>query len=641
MALALPPGALTGQDARVARTVLDLLRLLADRVDRGDGGGRADGAGPGGELEHAATELAGSESEAGALVLRIRSAMDAGRRRESELAALVETARELTSQSDTGGVLDAIVRRARALLGTDLAYLTLYDADRGDTYMRATAGSVSPRFQALRLPLGAGLGGLVAATRNSHWTGNYGEDERYRHTEEIDAAVGEEGLVAICGVPLLVDAEFVGVLFAANRSARPFAPEEVALLGSLAALAAVSLVQTRQLADIAAALDALRTAHAAIAEAAAAHDRFAGVVLEGGDVADLAEALGRLLDAWVVVLDADGTPAARFGATPDDGCWAGAVRAADEAPGRLTRAGRAWAVAVVAAGQRLGTLLLGGVPDLDAGQVRTVERAAMVTALVLLFGQREAEADRRERAEALTELLAVADRPRPAVLTRLAELGVAARRPHVLLVCRCAPGRRRAALRDAAAAGGRAGLVAEHEGAVVALLPGTDPAAAAEPLAHPATPEDPEGAVTVGAAGPVHPAAGLAGALAEARRSAEALLALGRTGEAAAAADLGFAGLLLGDRPDVAGYVAGVLGPVAEHDARRGSELLRTLECYYAAGASPSRAAAALHVHVNTVAQRLERIGALLGEGWQEPDRALEIQLALRLHRLGAPGRAD
>ncbi|MCE0764448.1 helix-turn-helix domain-containing protein [Pseudonocardia kujensis] len=622
----------------MARTVLDLLRLLADRVGRTETGGSGPD-GRAGALEHAATELAGSEPEAGALVLRIRSAMEAGRRRETELAALVETARELTSQSDTGVVLDAIVRRARALLGTDLAYLTLYDADRGDTYMRATAGSVSRRFQALRLPLGAGLGGLVAATRNPHWTGNYGADERYRHTEEIDAAVGEEGLVAICGVPLLVDAEFVGVLFAANRSARPFPPEEVALLGSLAALAAVSLVQTRQLADTAAALDALRTAHAAIAEAAAAHDRFAGVVLEGGHVADLAEALGRLLDAWVVVLDGDGTPAARFGGTPDPACWAGAVRAADGAPGRLTRAGRTWAVAVVAAGQRLGTLLLGGVPDLDAGQVRTVERAAMVTALVLLFGQREAEADRRERAGALAELLAAADRPRPAVLTRLAELGVAARRPHVLLVCRCAPGRRRAVLRDAAAAGGRAGLVAEHEGAVVALLPGTDTAAAAEPLARAATPEDPDGAVTVGAAGPVQPAAGLAGALAEARRSAEALLALGRAGEAAAAPDLGVAGLLLGDRPDVAGYVAGVLGPVVEHDARRGSDLLRTLECYYAAGASPSRAAAALHVHVNTVAQRLERIGTLLGAGWQEPDRALEIQLALRLHRLGAPGR--
>jgi DNA-binding PucR family transcriptional regulator len=42
-----------------------------------------------------------------------------------------------------------------------------------------------------------------------------------------------------------------------------------------------------------------------------------------------------------------------------------------------------------------------------------------------------------------------------------------------------------------------------------------------------------------------------------------------------------------------------------------------------------------MHIHVNTVTQRLDRISKLLGDGWQEPERALEIQLALRLHRLG------
>ncbi|WP_349307784.1 helix-turn-helix domain-containing protein [Streptomyces sp. HNM0645] len=34
---------------------------------------------------------------------------------------------------------------------------------------------------------------------------------------------------------------------------------------------------------------------------------------------------------------------------------------------------------------------------------------------------------------------------------------------------------------------------------------------------------------------------------------------------------------------------------------------------------------------MNTVAQRLERVGRLLGEDWQSPARALEIQMALRL----------
>ncbi|MDN5748855.1 MAG: helix-turn-helix domain-containing protein, partial [Pseudonocardia sp.] len=48
----------------------------------------------------------------------------------------------------------------------------------------------------------------------------------------------------------------------------------------------------------------------------------------------------------------------------------------------------------------------------------------------------------------------------------------------------------------------------------------------------------------------------------------------------------------------------------------------------------PPRAARALHVHVNTVAQRLDRIASLLDGDWAQPDRALELQLALRLRRL-------
>ena len=203
-------------------------------------------------------------------------------------------------------VLDAIVRRARTLLGTDVAYLTLADPERGDTFMRATAGSVSARFQTLRLPTGAGLGGLVAQTRRPYWTADYPADERFRHTSDIDAAVGEEGLVAICGTPLLVDGQFVGVLFASNRSRRPFQHDEVALLGSLATLAAVSLVQTQRATETAAALAALSQAHTAIQQAAAAHDRFVGVVLGGGGVDDIAATLGELLGCWVAVLDADG-----------------------------------------------------------------------------------------------------------------------------------------------------------------------------------------------------------------------------------------------------------------------------------------------------------------------------------------------
>ncbi|MGW5696840.1 PucR family transcriptional regulator, partial [Streptomyces asiaticus] len=108
-----------------------------------------------------------------------------------------------------------------------------------------------------------------------------------------------------------------------------------------------------------------------------------------------------------------------------------------------------------------------------------------------------------------------------------------------------------------------------------------------------------------------------------------------------AAEDFGFLGLLLaGTRegaPDGTGvqdFVARTVGAVIDYDERRGTELIRTLDAYFAGGMSPARTKDALHVHVNTVAQRLERVGRLLGPDWQSPARSLEIQLALRLHRL-------
>jgi GAF domain-containing protein len=622
-----------GSIAAVSRTALALLRLLAQDA-------------PAEQLEAHAAALVPDDPETGALArelaLRVRSGIDAHRKRETELAALVETARDLASLSDPRGVLDAIVRRARTLLGADAAYLTLADAERGDTYMRATAGSVSARFQTLRLPRGAGLGGLVAQTRRPYWTADYPGDSRYRHTSEIDAAVDEEGLVAICGTPLLVEGEFVGVLFAANRRSRAFSRDEIALLGSLAALAAVSLVQTRAAAETAEALAALSEAHASIQQAAAAHDRFAGVVLSGGGVHDIAAALGELLGCWVAVLDADEQRLASYGAAPaagpDEDPLAGcpAVRRSAET-GRLAEADGVWAVAATAAGQRLGTLVLGGCERLDSGQGRTVERAAMVTALVLLFRLRAAEADQRVRTDLLTDLLA---RPGDGAVDRgLVDrgrlLGLRLQKPHVVTVCRYGGVRPRGLLLAAGQAGPGRGLAGEHHGSVVALVPGSDPSAAASGLAGRLAGEDGPG-VTVGAAGPVVPARGLGAAYGEARRAADALLALGLTGRGGALRDLGFVGLVAAEDGDVADYLERVLGPLLAYDQRRGSDLLGTLEAYFAAGSNLRGAAAALHVHVNTVGQRLDRVAGLLGDDWQHPDRALELQLALRLRRLRA-----
>ena len=99
---------------------------------------------------------------------------------------------------------------------------------------------------------------------------------------------------------------------------------------------------------------------------------------------------------------------------------------------------------------------------------------------------------------------------------------------------------------------------------------------------------------------------------------------------------LGVARLLLGDNdPEhVAAFVETMVGPVRAWDERRGTGLVATLEAWFATGGHLRETAGVLHVHPNTVTQRLERIGELLGSGWREPERALDLQLALRLARL-------
>lgn len=588
-----------------------------------------------------AEELAELEA-AKRVALEVRSTLARSRRREAELVALFETAGDLAALRDLDAVLKAIVTRAHTLIGADVTYLTLDDPDQADTYMRVTHGSVSARFQSLRLPMGAGLGGLVAQTAKPYVTSDYPHDARFRHTHEIDEGVGEEGLIAILGVPLILGSRVIGVLFAANRTARPFARHEITLLGSLAAHAAVAIDNARLLQATRDALGELRSANElvrahseAVERAAAVHDKLADLVLRGGDVEGIAAAVAEALGGGLVVVDADGVATATAGdaAEPGAGELPADLITLSAATGHAVRSGDLVVAAVAAAAEPLGALILRAPESFNDVDQRILERAALVVALHLLMRRSEAEAAERLGGDLLDDLLAVPVRHTSTLTERARRVGVDLDRPHVVVAADAAPADRPrahfAAGRLAKAAGGLAG---SHEGRIVLLLPGDDPAAAAQRvlaavrggLAHP---------VTVGAGGPKHEVAAYADAHAEAVRCLSALHALGRDGGAAAPSDLGFLALVLGGG-DPGDVVRNALGPLVDYDAKRGTDLLGTVEQYFACGRSLGRTGEALHIHVNTVTQRLDRTARLLGPDWQEPGRSLEIQLALQVRRV-------
>ncbi|MFJ6388178.1 helix-turn-helix domain-containing protein [Streptomyces sp. NPDC091972] len=584
--------------------------------------------------------------EAKAVALRVRSELEGRRRREAELSALFETAHDLAGLRDLDAVLRAIVQRARSLLGTDVAYLSLNDPARGDTYMRVTEGSVAARFQQLRLGMGEGLGGLVAQTARPYVTDDYFKDDRFQHTLTIDSGVRDEGLVAILGVPLTLGDHVIGVLFAADRRARVFEREQIALLGSFAALAAAAIDTANLLTETRSALTELERANEIIQDrsgvierASDVHDRLAELVLRGGGVHDVAAAVSEVLDGTVEF--AETAPAEALEAS--------------RAEGHAVRHGDDWIAAVAAGGELLGALVLRGHPGLDPVDQRTLERAAMVTSLLLLARRSAAEAEQRVRGELLDDLLDARDRDPRLLRERAARLDADLDATHVVLAARLdgpaadadqeAAARRRLWSAASHLAATRHGLAAARDGGTVLLLPlaagDTATELARRTAGHLGTAV--HEAVTVGASAPVRDLAvrpdAVAAAYEEGRRCLDALRLLGRSGDGAAAEDFGFLGLLLAGDRDIAGFVDRTIGQVVDYDDRRGTDLLRTLDAYFACGMSPARTKDELHVHVNTVAQRLERVGRLLGEDWQSPARALEIQLALRLHRLSAPTR--
>ncbi|SFK55443.1 helix-turn-helix domain-containing protein [Geodermatophilus ruber] len=566
---------------------------------------------------------------------RIRELLAQRERREAEMQALYETARDLTSLRDVDGALHAIVDRVRRLLGADLTYIALVDEETGDAYMRVTSGAMTAPIETVRQPRGWGIGGRVIETGQPIATADYLADPRLALSPSVAAAVREEGIVGIAGVPMKLGSQVIGALFAADRRRRTFDQAEIALLSSLANHASVVIENARLFAGVRASTEELREANARLSEqrhvlerASAAHEQLMPLALSRADLGQFAETVSRILGGAVELVDTEG----RLLATAD-----GPAGGDDDGPVPAP------AVVRVRAGKEVfGSLRLTRATPLTEAEMRTLERAAQTAALLVLMERQTALLEEELRAELLDDLLADGTPDWDVVRRRAERLGVL--RPgelQTLVVCSATDVPLSALLTAAGALAARSGgLASEHSGSVVVLLPGTDGGTAARTVA--AELGRFVGApVTAGASGQAATATDLHALHREAARGHRLLLALGREGDGAMLQELGIVGQLLeGATPGrVQRVVDRVLGPLTAYDAQHSAALFDTVEAYFACGQSPPEAARRLQVHVNTVYQRLERVDRVLGgTGWREPQGALEMQMALQLHR--ATGRA-
>ncbi|MGA5701790.1 helix-turn-helix domain-containing protein [Peterkaempfera bronchialis] len=578
------------------------------------------------------------------LGLSIRTQSKRRKQREAGLSALVDTARDLAMPYDLDTLLKVITRRARLLLGVDMSYISFPDDEHGYIYIRTSDGHTSTLSVGLRLPDGSGLGSSVLASPAPFWTADYLVDERIPHSPVIDEVVRAEGLHAIMGVPLSHRTRPFGVLYVADRNVRHFTTDEIALMSSLGDLAGVAIEKARLLDQSTATVSALELQSSRteaglqeVRELSDIHHLLISLALSGGDPHALGREASRQLDAGVRVYAFDGTLLATAGELPrpDEDTVVSATMDAHAAHSPIRLPGGLWAAPISAGTANLGTLLLRpALPQSDRGeQISRLVAQAMAVPL-LLESNRAATAVGHVRDELLDELLSNQQRPPQQLALRARRLGIDLSTPHVLVIARPeGEARGKVATWASLYAHRMGGLKRVDNGRAVLLLPGTDPGAAARAvseeltslLGHP---------VTVSAAGPASDPTSVFHSYHEALRYLDAMTSLGAVGRSASARELGFIGVLLADNHDVEGFIDSTIGPVLDYDQQRLTELARTLDAYFETGNSPTYASQKLHVHPNTVARRLERISELLGPEWQKPERAFEIQLALKLSRI-------
>ena len=127
-------------------------------------------------------------------------------------------------------------------------------------------------------------------------------------------------------------------------------------------------------------------------------------------------------------------------------------------------------------------------------------------------------------------------------------------------------------------------------------------------------------------------AADLTGAIEEARLAMR--LAMRRHGqlELAAHDELASHLVLLAHVPEDLrrGYRDRLLGPLRAYDTRHHSQLEETLDQFLTCSASWSRCAQEMHIHVNTLRYRIEKINQLTGRDLARLDHQVDFYLALR-----------
>jgi phosphoserine phosphatase RsbU/P len=146
------------------------------------------------------------------------------------------------SRLDEHDLLAELLERTRETLEADTAAVLLLDYSSGQLIATAAAGLEEEVRQGVRIPVGAGFAGRIAAERRPVIL------DRVDHTTVRNPILWAKGIRALMGVPLIASGKVMGVLHVGSLRAREFISDDLDLL-QLAADRAATAVQSLMMRD--------------------------------------------------------------------------------------------------------------------------------------------------------------------------------------------------------------------------------------------------------------------------------------------------------------------------------------------------------------------------------------------------------
>lgn len=573
---------------------------------------------------------------------------------ERGLSLLIETTHDLSSTLTLHDLLKTIVRRARSLVGANIAWVTILDDETGLFRTVTAEGHLAPATAEMTSRVEVGAVSLIMNSKSFFDTQDYLNDTRFQHSPELDRIFERENIVSLAGFPILSEDKVQGFLFVADRYSRRLSGRELSVLGSFALHAGIAMRNANAFKLLSEALgEAQRNRNALIEHiqrvetSAEAHDEMTSLLASGADLGLFLKRMANQIGGAVFLMDDELAIREEFVATAYRGELAGEIeddrfdRAAMIAANAQSRnSGRSVAlfhrgseqcrvIALHGDTGRGDSLVICHRGELDAIEIRNLERSAVALAIAKLWNEKR-ETEKVIASSTLLRHLVLVTPPDASTISAIRDrLSLPSDLP-VMLALVVLSGIDRpvqtARIRDCAL---RANLLVDlFEDSYLAIGPEPDIRDFLGNLARARAGWEAGGILSDPfvdlAAAPRH--------LARLNRALQVLRSMKQLDRFISQSEVNvFAKLFeAGDSRRIARYLEELLGPIDRLSLKQRAILKETLLCYFDCQHNLSRAADQLDVHVNTVRQRLDVLREALG-GWDDPVKALELHLALRL----------